>query len=262
MTAWTPEQAAIIGHPLGAHALVHAAPGAGKTTTLVGRVARLVAQADVARIRVVMFNKAIQETFAERLERAGISGVKVTTFDALGLEVLGRAQRQTVAGVEKDREVGHRERAGDHVEDARRAHGAVVDDVRQPVAVDDDAAAATSASRITTAAARQRADPDGLADRRPARRVRHDDLRRGDEPRALRHQPAAYDPPRDRRPQPAPRVGLARGPGRRRADPPRGHARRPTDQPARPAATTTAASGSGWRSAARSSRLTAVQTPP
>ncbi len=91
---WTPEQAAIIRHPLGAHALVHAAPGAGKTTTLVGRVARLVEKADVERIRVVMFNKAIQETFAERLERAGIAGVKVTTFDALGLEVLGRAQRQ------------------------------------------------------------------------------------------------------------------------------------------------------------------------
>ena len=93
---WTPEQAAIIGHPLGAHALVHAAPGAGKTTTLVGRVARLVEQVDVTRIRVVMFNKAIQETFAERLQRAGISGVKVTTFDALGLEVLGAAQRRRI----------------------------------------------------------------------------------------------------------------------------------------------------------------------
>lgn len=89
---WTAEQRAIIDHPLGAHALVHAAPGAGKTTTLVGRVARLVEQADVGRIRVVMFNKAIQETFAARLERAGISGVKVTTFDALGLEVLARAR--------------------------------------------------------------------------------------------------------------------------------------------------------------------------
>lgn len=91
---WTPEQSAIIGHPLGAHALVHAAPGAGKTTTLVGRVAWLAEHAEAERVRVVMFNKAIQETFAERLERAGISGVKVTTFDALGLEVLGRAERR------------------------------------------------------------------------------------------------------------------------------------------------------------------------
>jgi DNA helicase-2/ATP-dependent DNA helicase PcrA len=91
---WTPEQTAILGHPLDAHALVHAAPGAGKTTTLVGRVARLAERVDGERMRVVMFNKAIQETFSARLERAGISGVKVTTFDALGLEVLGRAERQ------------------------------------------------------------------------------------------------------------------------------------------------------------------------
>jgi len=91
---WTPEQTAILGHPLDAHALVHAAPGAGKTTTLVGRVARLAEQVGGERMRVVMFNKAIQETFAARLARAGISGVKVTTFDALGLEVLGRAERR------------------------------------------------------------------------------------------------------------------------------------------------------------------------
>lgn len=90
---WTEEQAAIIAHPLDAHALVHAAPGAGKTTTLVGRVEHLVRSADARRIRVVMFNKAIQETFVARLEQAGIAGVKVTTFDALGLEVLGRAER-------------------------------------------------------------------------------------------------------------------------------------------------------------------------
>lgn len=90
---WTPEQTAIIGHPLGAHALVHAAPGAGKTTTLVGRVAALASRVDAARIRVVMFNKAIQEAFVAKLEAAGIAGVKVTTFDALGLEVLRAAER-------------------------------------------------------------------------------------------------------------------------------------------------------------------------
>lgn len=89
---WTPEQRAIIDHPPGAHALVHAVPGAGKTTTLIGRVTRLVERAEGERIRVVMFNKAIQETFVARLEGAGISGVKVTTFDALGLEVLNRAR--------------------------------------------------------------------------------------------------------------------------------------------------------------------------
>ncbi|MCY1070513.1 UvrD-helicase domain-containing protein [Nannocystis sp. RBIL2] len=91
---WTAEQQAILAHPLDAHALVHAAPGAGKTTTLVGRVARLAERVDGERMRVVMFNKAIQETFSARLEAAGIAGVKVTTFDALGLEVLGRAERR------------------------------------------------------------------------------------------------------------------------------------------------------------------------
>lgn len=91
---WTAEQRAILAHPLDAHALVHAAPGAGKTTTLVGRVARLAERVDGERLRVVMFNKAIQETFTARLEAEGIAGVKVTTFDALGLEVLGRAERR------------------------------------------------------------------------------------------------------------------------------------------------------------------------
>ncbi|MBK7830728.1 ATP-dependent helicase [Nannocystis sp.] len=91
---WTPERA-ILAHPLDAHALVHAVPGAGKTTTLVGRVTELHAQGlDPRRLRVVMFNKAIQETFAARLAAAGVDGVKVTTFDALGLEVLRVAERR------------------------------------------------------------------------------------------------------------------------------------------------------------------------
>ena len=92
---WTPEQLEILEHPPDAHALVHAVPGAGKTTTLVGRVERLCnGGVDPRRIRVVMFNKAIQETFTQRLVGAGIRGVHVTTFDALGLEVLRAAGRQ------------------------------------------------------------------------------------------------------------------------------------------------------------------------
>lgn len=92
---WTAEQLEILDHTPGAHALVHAVPGAGKTTTLVGRVERLCeCGVDPRRIRVVMFNKAIQETFAARLNEAGIVGIHVTTFDALGLEVLRLADRQ------------------------------------------------------------------------------------------------------------------------------------------------------------------------
>lgn len=89
---WTAEQEAILAHPLGAHAVVRAAPGAGKTTTLVGRVRRLIDEgADPTTIRVVMFNKSIQETFRSRLDHAG---VRVSTFDALGLEVLRVADRK------------------------------------------------------------------------------------------------------------------------------------------------------------------------
>ena len=93
---WTTEQEAVLDHPQDSHAVVRAAPGAGKTTLLVGRVHRLIAAGvDPARIRVVMFNKAIRETFIERLLAEGnmyASFVTVTTFDALGLEVLRAAR--------------------------------------------------------------------------------------------------------------------------------------------------------------------------
>lgn len=73
---WTDEQLAVLDHPLGAHAVVRAAPGAGKTTTLVGRVKRLLETVAPGTIRVVMFNKAVQQTFTERLGR----GLKTTCF--------------------------------------------------------------------------------------------------------------------------------------------------------------------------------------
>ncbi|MES2642773.1 MAG: ATP-dependent helicase [Myxococcota bacterium] len=92
---WTPEQRAVIDHPLDTHAVVRAVPGAGKTTTLVGRVARLCALGvEPTRIRVVMFNKSIQEHFVARLAAEGVEGVRVTTFDALGHEVLRVAMRR------------------------------------------------------------------------------------------------------------------------------------------------------------------------
>lgn len=92
---WTSEQRRILDHPPGHHAVVRAAPGAGKTTTLVGRVMRLLERgAAPRRIRVVMFNRSIQQTFEARLADAGARGVRVTTFDALGLEVLRVAERE------------------------------------------------------------------------------------------------------------------------------------------------------------------------
>jgi DNA helicase-2/ATP-dependent DNA helicase PcrA len=94
-TPWTAEQRAIVDHPDGAHALVRAVPGAGKTTTLVGRVVRLCERGvDPRRIRVVMFNRSIEEVFRGRLAARGITGVRVSTFDSLGLEVLRAAERR------------------------------------------------------------------------------------------------------------------------------------------------------------------------
>lgn len=94
-TPWTAEQRAILDHPSGGHALVRAVPGAGKTTTLVGRVVRLCERGVLPRrIRVVMFNRAIEESFRERLAGLGIRGVRVNTFDSLGLEVLRVAAEQ------------------------------------------------------------------------------------------------------------------------------------------------------------------------
>jgi len=86
---WTKEQGAIVAHPVDAHALVRAVPGSGKTTTLVGRIVKLCENGiDPRRIRVVMFNRAIEEFFRERLATLGVRGVRVNTFDSLGLEVL------------------------------------------------------------------------------------------------------------------------------------------------------------------------------
>jgi DNA helicase II / ATP-dependent DNA helicase PcrA len=92
---FTKEQEAIITHPVDAHALVRAVPGSGKTTTLVARVASLCERGvDPKRIRVVMFNRSIEKFFRVRLEALGVRGVRVNTFDSLGLEVLREANRR------------------------------------------------------------------------------------------------------------------------------------------------------------------------
>lgn len=72
MSNLTPEQQAIIHHPLGQHARVLAVAGSGKTTTMVQRVKYLVTekQQDPRRIVVVMFNKMAREDFASKIARA------------------------------------------------------------------------------------------------------------------------------------------------------------------------------------------------
>lgn len=91
---WTEEQKSVIHAPLDRHAVVRAVPGAGKTTTLVGRVVSLVERkVPESRIRVVMFNRSVQETFRKRLDKVHLYNVTVTTFDAMALEVLNTAKR-------------------------------------------------------------------------------------------------------------------------------------------------------------------------
>lgn len=92
---FTDEQAAIVAHRFDAHALVRAVPGSGKTTTLVGRVVALYERGvDPRNIRVVMFNRSIEAFFRERLAARGVVGVRVNTFDSVGLEVLRVAQKK------------------------------------------------------------------------------------------------------------------------------------------------------------------------
>ena len=119
---FTKEQEAIIAHPVDAHALVRAVPGSGKTTTLVARVASLCERGvDPKRIRVVMFNRSIEKFFRVRLAALGVQGVRVNTFDSLGLEVLREADKRRLLkrklvvvadGTEqRAREIFHRHRA-------------------------------------------------------------------------------------------------------------------------------------------------------
>ncbi len=88
---YTAEQLAVIHHP-GGHARVDAVPGSGKTHTMVGRVAHLVRDRGVSprRIMVLMFNKAAQLQFRERLRAAlGPVGDEVTvrTYHSLGFKL-------------------------------------------------------------------------------------------------------------------------------------------------------------------------------
>ena len=98
----TPEQRAVVEAPGDAHLTVLAVAGSGKTTTMVHRLAELALRGvKPAHMRAVMFNKAAQRSFEERLARTGIDTgeLKVQTWHAMGyaivrhLERVGAAQR-------------------------------------------------------------------------------------------------------------------------------------------------------------------------
>ncbi|MEY5032487.1 MAG: hypothetical protein RL354_1518, partial [Planctomycetota bacterium] len=81
----TPEQRAVVEAPGDAHLTVLAVAGSGKTTTMVHRLAELALRGvKPAHMRAVMFNKAAQRSFEERLARTGIDTgeLKVQTWHA------------------------------------------------------------------------------------------------------------------------------------------------------------------------------------
>lgn len=88
----TEQQQTIVRHGAG-HARVFAVAGAGKTATMVARVAHLLKTGvSPSRILILMFNRAAREEFAARLASAAPAGAalpQVRTFHAVGMR-LGR----------------------------------------------------------------------------------------------------------------------------------------------------------------------------
>lgn len=98
----TPEQQAIVAHNYGP-ALVFAVAGAGKTTTMVQRIARLVREGIFApeQILATSFNKAANEEILTRLkQQPRCDRVEVKTLHALGyLIVRAASQRGLLPGI-------------------------------------------------------------------------------------------------------------------------------------------------------------------
>ena len=87
----TDEQRAVVEAPDDAHLTVLAVAGSGKTTTMVHRLAELALRGvKPAHMRAVMFNKAAQRSFAERLGRTGLDTgeLKVQTWHAMGFAIM------------------------------------------------------------------------------------------------------------------------------------------------------------------------------
>lgn len=83
-----PEQSEVVFHRVGP-LLVAAAAGCGKTTVLVRRIARLVAEGvDPARILAVTFSVKAAREMNDRLDRLGCQGVRVGTFHSLALQIV------------------------------------------------------------------------------------------------------------------------------------------------------------------------------
>ncbi|GAB3478274.1 ATP-dependent helicase [Marinomonas epiphytica] len=97
---FTAEQRAVISHDLTHPAKVIAVAGAGKTTTLIGRIKYLLEQGvEASKIGVFMFNKSAQEEFSSRLgsslSQLGYArSPDVMTFHAFGMKLCRRLEQQ------------------------------------------------------------------------------------------------------------------------------------------------------------------------
>ncbi|MEZ4556235.1 MAG: UvrD-helicase domain-containing protein [Caldilineaceae bacterium] len=90
----TPQQQAIVNHDTGP-ALVYAVAGAGKTTAMVHRIARLVGDRVFApeRILATSFNRdANAQIQAALAQQRGCDPVQVRTLHALGYSIVRMAQ--------------------------------------------------------------------------------------------------------------------------------------------------------------------------
>jgi DNA helicase-2/ATP-dependent DNA helicase PcrA len=94
MPTLTPAQQAVVAHDQGA-ALVFAAAGSGKTTTLVHRIARLVqGGARPEQILATSFNRAAADDIQRALNRLGVKGVESRTLHSLGYTILAEGVSQ------------------------------------------------------------------------------------------------------------------------------------------------------------------------
>lgn len=85
----------------GSHLIVSSVAGSGKTTTLIGRIVRLVLSgSDPTRILVLMFGKSASDDFTERLGRAArlhkFTPPKVTTFHSFGLKIVAALEQRNI----------------------------------------------------------------------------------------------------------------------------------------------------------------------
>lgn len=99
---YTAEQQAVIQHDVHQHAKIIAVAGAGKSTTLIGRIVYLLEQGVAPeKIGVFMFNKSAQEEFSERLKQAlaareSAREPNVMTFHAFGMRLCRRFEQRNL----------------------------------------------------------------------------------------------------------------------------------------------------------------------